>query len=117
MAETQTELTMDAVATTAKTPRGRAPGTNRSEKSRGPSRPKSELELLAEISTKLDRVVAVLAAQGKDRNTQVAILASANCNSDFIGTVVGLTAGAVRKLPGWRRGQGGDTADASEGSR
>lgn len=78
-------------------------------------RPRSELELLSEISAKLDRVIAVLAAQGKDRDTQVAILAAAGCESTFVGRIVGITPGAVRNLPGWRRSLGG-AASVTEAS-
>lgn len=92
---------------------GPAQGAETVEKSNGKVAPKtrvqrqkSELDLLSEISSKLDRLVAVLATQGKDRDTQVAILASAGCDSAFVGTVVGMSAGAVRKLPAWRRAQG-----------
>lgn len=66
----------------------------------------SDVELLTEISSKLDRVVAVLAAQGKDREAQIDILSGAGCDSAFIGSVVGLTAGAVRTHLSRRRGRG-----------
>ena len=69
-------------------------------------RARTEPELLAEISSKLDRLVAVLAAQGKPRETQIDILSAAGCDSPFIGTVVGLTAGAVRTIQSRRRKTG-----------
>jgi hypothetical protein len=69
------------------------------------AQPKTELQLLADISAKFDRLMAVMAAQGKDRDTQVAILASANCDSGFVGTLIGMSPGAVRKLPAWKRAQ------------
>lgn len=71
--------------------RGRAKANRESKRAR------TEVELLTEISAKLDRVVAVLAAQGKDRATQIDVLSSAGCDSAFIGTLLGITAGAVRK--------------------
>jgi hypothetical protein len=71
-------------------------------------RPPTELELLAEISAKLDNMIAVLAAQGKDRDTQIDILSTAGCDSAFIGSVIGITAGAVRKYQSRRRGRGAD---------
>jgi len=83
-------------------------------RSRAQVRPKTEIGLLADISAKLDRVTAILAAQGKDRETQVAILAAANCDSAFIGTLVGMSAGAVRKLPAWKRSQQGQSEDGDE---
>lgn len=81
----------------------RAPKANPAAKAKPSPRIRSEVEWLAEVSTKLDRVVAMLAAQGKDRDTQVAILAGAGCDSTFVATVVGMTPGAVRNLPAWRR--------------
>lgn len=65
--------------------------------------PRSESELLSEISRKLDRVIAVLAAQGKDREAQIDILSAAGCESAFIGTVVGMSAGAIRTYRSRRR--------------
>lgn len=117
MSATQAQLTMDPLATATEKPRTRAPGAKRGGIARSTALPKTELDLLAEISTKLDRVVAVLATHGKDRDTQVAILAAARCDSSFIGMVVGLTPGAVRNLPGWRRGQVDVAAGVSEGSQ
>lgn len=77
-------------------------------------RAKSEVELLQDISTKLNRVIAVLAAQGKDVKEQILILASAGCDSNFIGAVVGKTGGAVRNYPEWRQATGGQNAGASQ---
>ncbi len=78
------------------------------------TRQRSEPELLAEIGSKLDRLVAVMAAQGKDRDTQVAILAAAGCDSRFIGLMLGISPGAVRNRPGWRRAQESGGYDSSE---
>ena len=61
--------------------------------------------LLVEISSKLDRIAAVLAAQGKERNSQIDILSAAGCDSNFIGIVVGMTGAAVRKHQSRRRGR------------
>jgi hypothetical protein len=87
-------------------------------KQRGSGRPASsartEVELLSEISAKLDRLVAVLAAQGKDRDKQVEILAAADCDSAFVATLVSMSPGAVRKLPGWRRARGDNGAIEQE---
>lgn len=57
---------------------------------------RSEQELLGEISAKLDKVIAVLAVQGKERDHQIEALAAAGFDSAFIGRLVGLTPGAVR---------------------
>ena len=62
-----------------------------------------EAQLLTEISRKLDRIVAVLAAQGKEKDRQVEILAAAGSDSAFIGSIVGLAPGRVRQLDGWKR--------------
>lgn len=82
--------------TTQPNPRGRA----------STPRTRTEMELLAEISGKLDRVVAVLATQGKPRDKQMEILTAAGCESGFIGTLVGMTPSAVRTWQSRRRKAG-----------
>jgi hypothetical protein len=73
-----------------------------------------EAELLTEISRKLDRVVALLAAQGKPIDKQVQILAAAGNDSAFIGSVVGVTSARVRQLDAWKRAKrGGDESEAA----
>lgn len=93
------------------------PGRRYAANTANSSRMKTDTELLSEISSKLDRVVAVLAAQGKDRATQISILAAAGCDSGFIGTVVGMSAGAVRKQIGWRRWHDDDETADAEGAQ
>lgn len=75
--------------------------------SRARKRPPTSIEadLLRQISARLDRVVAVLAAQGKDKEKQIDILAAAGCDSSFIGIVVGMTASSVRKFQSRQRGK------------
>ena len=77
-----------------------------------------ESELLTEISKKLDRVVALLPAQGKPIDRQVQILAAAGNDSTFISSVVGVTSARVRQLDAWKRskrgGDDGDDAPADE---
>lgn len=88
--------------------------SKRTRKRKAPAPPpiSPEAALLREISAKLDRVVAVLAAQGKEKDKQVDILAAAGCDSNFIGVVVGMTGGAVRmRLSRQRKG----TARTREG--
>lgn len=51
---------------------------------------------MSEISAKIDRLVAVVAVQGKEKEKQIESLGAAECDSDIIGSVVGMTAGAVR---------------------
>ena len=82
------------------------PPRARGKRSRDVKRSRTEVELLTEISAKLDRVIAVLAAQGKDRGAQIDIMSAAECDSNFIGTVVGMTPGAVRKHQSRSRGRG-----------
>jgi hypothetical protein len=72
-----------------------------------------EAQLLQEISLKLDRVVAVLAAQGKDKDKQIDILGAAGCESGFIGAVVGMTAPSVRKFQSRKRSKALDPGSAS----
>lgn len=57
---------------------------------------KSERELLGEVSEKLDKVVALLAVNGKTQDEQIAILRSFNHDWNFIGTLTGLSADAAR---------------------
>src|SRR5450759_763788 len=74
-------------------------GASRSERPRATKRVRrqhTELELLEQISSKLDHITAVLAAQGKERDKQIDILSAGGCDSALIGTIVGITAGAVR---------------------
>ena len=74
----------------------------------------SDTNVLVEISLKLDRVIAVLAAQGKDREQQIDILSAAGCESNFIGTVVGMTGGAVRTFQSRRKGKTDKLTDRGE---
>lgn len=75
----------------------------RNSSARKPAPTSPEASLLQEISGKLDRVIAVLAAQGKEKSKQVEILSAAGCDSNLIGVVVGITGGAVRKLQSRQR--------------
>ncbi|MDE1845060.1 MAG: hypothetical protein KGI10_07010 [Thaumarchaeota archaeon] len=54
-------------------------------------------ELLEAISKKLDKILGVLAIQGKDVITQINILHGIGLEWDEIGRYVGLTANAARK--------------------
>lgn len=92
----------------------------------GPSRPlrpaspktvrrvRTELEVLEDISGKLDRITAVLAAQGKERDKQIDILSAGGCDSALIGTIVGITAGAVRTHRSRTRGNHTDSSGTDE---
>ena len=79
-------------------------GRVRATKKKQAAAPRTELQLLADIDAKLDRIVAVLAAgQAKDRDQQVKILAAAGCDSAFVGAFVNLAASRVRQLDSWRQ--------------
>ncbi len=58
---------------------------------------KSEQELLAEISMKLDRLIGLSATQGRSVAQQLAILKGMGYDWGSIGLVVGMTANAARK--------------------
>ena len=57
---------------------------------------KSEKELLEEISNKLDQIIAVLATQGKNPDTQIDILHGFGWDWDTIGKFVGMKGNAAR---------------------
>jgi len=59
--------------------------------------PPSELDLLQEISQKLDQVIGLLAIQGKDRNAQLATLYALGYDSGQIAAIVGMSPGNVRR--------------------
>lgn len=59
---------------------------------------KTELELLREIKGRLDRILGVLAVQGKDRASQVKILTGLGLSSQEIGELVGIRAESVRRM-------------------
>lgn len=61
-------------------------------------KPKSETELLQEISHKLDTLIGTLAIQGKEPREQVGILTKLGLTGPEIGTLIGKTANAVRLL-------------------
>jgi hypothetical protein len=73
-----------------------------------------EAKLLTEISDKLDRVTAILAAQGKPTDDQIDILSAVGCDSGFIAAVVGMEPGAVRTRRSRKRAKSGKSeTDAS----
>lgn len=65
---------------------------------------RSEKDLLAEISAKLDRLVGVMAIQGKDQDAQVDTLYALGFDSKTIGALVGLSDSTVRGRK-FRRGK------------
>ncbi len=64
---------------------------------------KTEKGLLEEINVKLDQLVALVACQGKEVDTQIEILRRFGFDWPFIGSVVGLLPDAARKR--FSRGQ------------
>jgi hypothetical protein len=64
---------------------------------------------MQDIAAKLDRVIAVLAAQGKEKDKQIEILSAAGCDSNFIGIVVGMTGASVRKFQSRQRSKSNDS--------
>lgn len=56
-----------------------------------------ERALLVEISQKLDRLIGIVAIQGRDVDAQIEILTRFGFSSAEIGVLVGLHEGAVRK--------------------
>jgi len=63
--------------------------------------PKSSEMLLSEINEKLEKIIAILAIQGKDEDTQIRILKRLDFPSDEIGKLLGVT-GRLRDKKGWK---------------
>lgn len=57
---------------------------------------KTEIELLEEISTKLDRLMGVIAIQGKDTQTQARILRSIGLTLKDASTLLGIPEGTLK---------------------
>ena len=57
---------------------------------------KTEKDLLQDISGKLDRLMALMAAHGKDVDTPIHILRGFGYDWPFIGSIVGLSPDAAR---------------------
>ncbi len=56
---------------------------------------KNELDLLQEINNKLDMLVALTAAQGKDRDEQIRTLAGLSFTNADISRLLGIPKGTV----------------------
>lgn len=74
------------------------------------SEPKSERELLEEISRKLDKVIGGLAIMGKGQNDQIRVFRSLNLDWGDIGNMVGLNPDAARKRLGAQKNGAGRMA-------
>lgn len=55
----------------------------------------SEIELLTEISIKLDYVIALLASQGKERDDQIKILVAQGFSNSIVAKLLGIPKGTV----------------------
>lgn len=60
--------------------------------------PLTELDLLREISHKLDVLAGIIAAQGKQPSAQIEILTRAGLTSPEIGALLNMHADSVRRL-------------------
>lgn len=58
---------------------------------------KTQTQLLEEISERLDKVIGLLAIQGKTQDEQIDILTELGFDSKTVGLFVGLSGDAVRK--------------------
>lgn len=60
------------------------------------SKEKTEIELLAEINEKLDKMMSVMAIQGKDIDVQIEILHGFGWKWEDVGKFVGIKGDAVK---------------------
>lgn len=56
---------------------------------------KSDIELLTEISTKLDYIIALMATQGKERDDQINILVGQGFPNSMVAKLLGIPKGTV----------------------
>ena len=63
---------------------------------------KSEKELLEEISGKLDKIIGVLAIQGKEEDTQIRILKKLGFQPEEVGKLLGIN-GKLKDKQAWRK--------------
>jgi len=61
----------------------------------------TEKELLEEISQKLDKIIGILAIQGKSETTQIRILKKLKFSADDIGKLLGIV-GRLRDKKAWK---------------
>lgn len=62
-----------------------------------PKKKKSTEELLEEISAKIDKLIALIAIQGKSENHQIKILTDLGFDSKKVGILLNLPSGTVRR--------------------
>ena len=55
-------------------------------------------KILNEISTKLDKLIAITVIQGKERDTQIRILASLGVSNSEISKLIGIPKGTVDRI-------------------
>lgn len=63
--------------------------------------PKSSEQLLSEITSKLDQIIAVLAIQGKDEDTQIRLLKKRGFQAIEIEKLLGIS-GKVKDRKNWK---------------
>jgi DNA-directed RNA polymerase specialized sigma24 family protein len=63
-----------------------------------PIEQKTERDLLLEISKKLDRLIGILAIQGKDRDEKIRILVSLGFSNSEISRLIGVPKGTVDSI-------------------
>jgi len=67
-------------------------------------KPKTELDLLNEINSKLDKLIGVLAIPNiKNIDDKIYLLKNLDFKSDEIGPLVGIKGTSVRDKEGWKR--------------
>lgn len=58
-----------------------------------------------EISKKLDKLAAIVAAQGiEDKNMKISLLKKNGLTSAEVASIVGMTESGVRNARGWKKG-------------
>ncbi len=67
-------------------------------------KPKTELDILNEINSKLDKLIGVLAIPNiKNVDDKIHLLKNLNFKSDEVGPLVGIKGTSVRDREGWKR--------------
>jgi len=62
---------------------------------------KSEKKLLEEINEKMDKLIGILAIQGKNEDEQIRILKMLGFNSKQTGSLLGIEDSAIRHRKAW----------------
>ncbi|MDE1854864.1 MAG: hypothetical protein KGH57_00895 [Candidatus Micrarchaeota archaeon] len=73
-------------------------------------KPQSEIELLKEISAKISKLSAIIAAESKDEPIKIKIYKKAGMKSEEIGSLLGKTGSAIRHRNAEKRKKGGQNS-------